>query len=43
MAKIERVIIRIGKIFINKRAELAKDRSFMSIVEQEIIREKGDL
>lgn len=43
MAKIERVIIRIGKVFINKRAELAKDRSFMSIVEQEIIREKGDL
>lgn len=43
MAAIERVIVRIGKTFILKRDKLANDRNFIHVVEQEIIREKGDL
>ena len=41
MAAIERIIVRIGKTFVFKREELAEGRSFIHIVEQEIIREKG--
>lgn len=41
MAAIERVIVRIGKQFIFKREELGQARSFIHVVEQEIIREKG--